>query len=421
MITELIKNRLKLYIRKIEDSGKEANDKKYRLIRKKIFIFAFMIIFFLIVGTIYILVFVKAKDDRKINRPKVGESATDVRLLITDGDREKEYDLNVSASIYSEEEFNKLSNAAFKMAEDMMQGDNTDLSNVSKNLLLPERDSSNTLYFNWNSDNPGVLNGNGEVNNEELTEEISVILTAEISDDTHLAKKEYLITVVPESYQKGSFKEAVDILQKEEKKNRESGLFILPDKESGINVKKKTVTKIEMICKLFIFTFLGIFVAAGFVIEGMKEKIRKRDAELKASYYGFVNKLQLLIGAGLSVKKALLMAADNETKYLRHEIEICINRIEAGESERNAYTDMGREIGISEYIKLTSLISQNISYGNSNLLSLLENEEKETYFRNKEEIRKKSEQISTKLLIPILILLLAVIAILMIPALMSMK
>ena len=68
-----------------------------------------------------------------------------------------------------------------------------------------------------------------------------------------------------------------------------------------------------------------------------------------------------------------------------------------------------------------SLISQNLNFGNSNLLKLLDTEVKTSFFLKKERVRKKGEQASEKLLIPTAILLITVIIVVMFPAFIGMR
>ena len=98
-----------------------------------------------------------------------------------------------------------------------------------------------------------------------------------------------------------------------------------------------------------------------------------------------------------------------------------MNMVESGVSESKAYGEMGRRIGLEEYMKLMSLISQNLTLGNSNLLKLLDTEVKTSYFLKKENVRKKGEQASEKLLLPSAMLMMLVIIVVMYPAFIGMK
>ena len=85
--------------------------------------------------------------------------------------------------------------------------------------------------------------------------------------------------------------------------------------------------------------------------------------------------------------------------------------------EKKVYSDMSKAVGIPEYVRLMTLICRNLERGNSNLLSLLKKEEKDAFMERKNRARKKGEEAAEKLLMPMLILLVAVIGIVMFPAL----
>ena len=64
-----------------------------------------------------------------------------------------------------------------------------------------------------------------------------------------------------------------------------------------------------------------------------------------------------------------------------------------------------------------TLICRNIERGNSNLLELLRREEKDAFGMRKNRAKKKGEEAAEKLLLPMFILLVAVVGIVMFPAL----
>jgi hypothetical protein len=107
--------------------------------------------------------------------------------------------------------------------------------------------------------------------------------------------------------------------------------------------------------------------------------------------------------------------------FLVNEIEYTLNMIDSGISEPKAYMELGNRLGLEEYMRLMSLISQNLNFGNSNLLKLLDTEVKTSFFLKKERVRKKGEQASEKLLIPTAILLITVIIVVMFPAFIGMR
>ena len=152
-------------------------------------------------------------------------------------------------------------------------------------------------------------------------------------------------------------------------------------------------------------------------IRELNEIGEKRDVELEEAYYSFVNRLAIHIGAGLSLRDAMKRAAEVEkSEYLKKEVGFALNKVASGVMENSAYMELGKNLGSQEYLRLMSLLSQNLAYGNSNLIGLLDSEVKQSFYIKRERIRKKGEQASEKLLLPTAILLILVIVIVMYPA-----
>jgi len=84
--------------------------------------------------------------------------------------------------------------------------------------------------------------------------------------------------------------------------------------------------------------------------------------------------------------------------------------------ELQAYENFGRHCQLSAYRKLSSLIVQNVRKGAKGMQKLLEEEEWEAYEQRKAQARQSGEEASTKLLLPMGIMLVIVLAIMIIPA-----
>jgi Flp pilus assembly protein TadB len=183
-------------------------------------------------------------------------------------------------------------------------------------------------------------------------------------------------------------------------------------------------TEMSMVCKLFILgiLFVGVYIYA--LIDKIRKKGIKRRDEMLNDYSFFVSSIVLKMGAGLSVRETFMsiyrdMCERKEKGGLFEELRYMINGLNAGMDEKKVYSDMSKAVGIPEYERLMILICRNLERGNSNLLSLLKKEEKDAFMERKNRARKKGEEAAEKLLMPMLILLVAVIGIVMFPALMN--
>ncbi len=68
-----LKNKMKIYIRKIEDSGVEENARKLKKYQFGFWAFLFGLIIILALGTAYIFLFIEKEENKIIERPKKGQ------------------------------------------------------------------------------------------------------------------------------------------------------------------------------------------------------------------------------------------------------------------------------------------------------------------------------------------------------------
>jgi hypothetical protein len=96
-----------------------------------------------------------------------------------------------------------------------------------------------------------------------------------------------------------------------------------------------------------------------------------------------------------------------------------LNEIKSGIPESDAYYNMGHRINIPVYIKLMSMLSQNVKKGTKDLLAAMETEEQAALQARKELAKKRGEEAGTKLLFPMIVLMAIVMIIVVMPAILS--
>ena len=90
-----------------------------------------------------------------------------------------------------------------------------------------------------------------------------------------------------------------------------------------------------------------------------------------------------------------------------------------GESERLAYQKFGERVDLGEYQRLIRMLLQNLQTGSRGLCKLLEQESENALEERKALAWKLGEEAGTKMLLPLMMMLGIVIAIIMIPAMLS--
>ena len=100
---------------------------------------------------------------------------------------------------------------------------------------------------------------------------------------------------------------------------------------------------------------------------------------------------------------------------------VCTYRkIQSGMPSIEAFKEYGKRIGLSPYIKLSTLILQNIKTGSKGFVDALELEAKFVESMRQELFVKEGHKLGTKLLLPMIVMMGLTMVIVVIPAFMSM-
>ena len=153
----------------------------------------------------------------------------------------------------------------------------------------------------------------------------------------------------------------------------------------------------------------------------LSAKIGERNRQLLTDYALLVNKLALYMGAGLSLRSAIIKIAQSadKTRFFAKELEIAVRELENGISEQRVIERFADRCGIPCYIKLSVLLNQNIRKGNNNLQKQLREEVKKAFEERKILAGKYAQEAGTKLLLPMVLMLIVVMIMIMYPAFVS--
>ena len=179
-----------------------------------------------------------------------------------------------------------------------------------------------------------------------------------------------------------------------------------------------------------VIPLLGVLMAMLLLLQeksGQQKLEKKREQQLLLDYPEVVSKLQVLVGAGMTVRNAWgRMVHDYENvsgKKVRpayEEMRQTYYQMENGTAEGVAYRDFGRRCRLQPYLKLSSILEQNRKTGTKNLRELLHREVVDAFELRKNLARRLGEEAGTKLLAPLLLLLFVVMIFIMVPAMMTM-
>ncbi len=173
----------------------------------------------------------------------------------------------------------------------------------------------------------------------------------------------------------------------------------------------------------------AIAITAAFVMivitarEEQKERARRYE-ELMMDYPGLIMKFTLLVQAGMTVRNAFRkIAVDYKRKKEKHiayeEIVTACHEMESGVSELEAYRRFGERCGHVKYKTFATLLIQNLQKGSRYMGEMLEKESVEAWDDRKRKAKVLGEAATTKLLVPMVLMLGVVMAIVMLPACLS--
>ena len=114
------------------------------------------------------------------------------------------------------------------------------------------------------------------------------------------------------------------------------------------------------------------------------------------------------------------IAEGGERRFAYEEMRITWNELCVGTSEEDAFERFGRNVGAIAYIRFGTLLAQNVRRGGAHLTAMLEAEEAEAFAGRRERAKREGEEAGTKLLGPMLGMLIIVIVIVVLPAFWSM-
>lgn len=144
-------------------------------------------------------------------------------------------------------------------------------------------------------------------------------------------------------------------------------------------------------------------------------KIVKRSEEMLSDFSEVVSKLALLTNAGMILKEAWELTADEGESTIYQEMKAAVNDMRNGMAEVDAYHAFGKRCMIPEIKKFASTICQGLILGNSELTIALQNQSKEVWNDRRNSVKLKGEKASTKLLLPMMIMFVGILVMIIVP------
>lgn len=362
-----------------------------------------------------------------ISRNTYGEGEQPITLTAQiEGEKEeKEISYTVSERLYTKEELEELYQKAVMRLETVITGNNASLEKVTENLILPEEIQGYPFRIYWESSRYSLLQTDGTVLNTELRQPEIVTLTAHFQYEETEWEEVFPIQVYPAVYTKEELwkKKIVDSLEKENEKSKTKEVLLLPEEIDSRKILWKEVIEDS---SGYFFLLLCVTTILIYYLKGreVEQNLEKRKRELMLDYSEIINKLILYMGAGMTIRNAFRKMGEdykkqgisNRKRYAYEEILLLCYELQSGVSETEAYEHLGKRCQLQPYMKLCTLLSQNLRKGSNDLMKMLRQEAENAFADRKNAAKKMGEEAGTRLLMPMMMMLCIVMVIIMIPA-----
>ena len=305
-------------------------------------------------------------------------------------------------------------------------GGNESLEQVQSRLELVTWLDKYGISVRWQPDDTELISASGEVFNSGWQEKgRETFLTATLKAGEYAKDYIYRANVLPpgrtqEEKELAAFE---NFLMEKEEEQKYSEVFILPEEFEG-----KTLTySADRGRSSLMFPLLGILAAILLPLKDRQreqEAKKKRECQMMMDYSEILSRLVVFLGAGLPVRKAWAKIVEDyrrtEEKAGKRaayeEMAAAYYLMQRGVPEIQAYSEFGNRCRVLPYRKLAGILEQNVKNGSKSLTPVLEAEMEAAFEQRKNLARRLGEEASTKLLLPLFMMLLIVMVMITVPA-----
>lgn len=385
----------------------------------------------------FVMTYTSMEQGLFIERASYGGEPFEQGLLLKQGDAEEEWNLQVNARSLTEEEIQKRTEEAFIHFDHNIKGKNDSLDNVKENLDYSYDYELFPFDVEFVSDNYSILDEEGVIRNarEELLKlgysstqikdgiDIKLVVTLWYNEQSF--SREYALTVYEQEHTvaEEAFIEVKELLKKQEQEKGYEKSFYIPTQVGQVEIMplEEGLTAMQV-------WIAGVIIAVLLILrekENEKKLLEKRKDCLLRSYSWFVNELLLMMGAGMQVRNIFQLLLrdfekiEHKSDYrcvLMKEVKVAVQALELGMAEEQVYYKLGRQLGLPCYIKIMTLLEQNVKRGGKGIAELFEQEELQALEQRKNLAKRMGEEAGTKLLGPMILLLLIIMIMIMLPA-----
>lgn len=372
------------------------------------------------------------KEEHCLDRDKAEGGSKEVSLIVSaDGKEDLDLTVEVPRRQYNLEELEKKLEEAKEYIRECYLGENEDPAKINKPLNLVSSIPDSAIEVSWSVDQEEVISEDGSLENGLLEESVDCTLIACLAYGDQQENLEFSITVLPakEMSQTEWETKVSETMEEAGQEQVEEASMELPETIMGRQVTYKEA-KEEDIRPVLWGMALVVGIALWIALDrDLQKKYQNRELQMLLDYPEIINKFTLLVSAGMTINGAWGKIANEYERKRKQKLgkeryayeEWCLTWREIcnGVTELQALEHFGQRCRLLPYLKFSTLLGQNLRKGSKGLLEVLEYEAMDAFENRKQNTKRLAEEAGTKMLIPMILMLVLVVLIIMTPALMS--
>ena len=340
-------------------------------------------------------------------------------------------EVQISPRQYKPEEARALYQQILEELPGRILGENASLSQVEHDLELIREIPEYGVSLKWESFRPEFVDSYGRVNRQGMGEEKEEVwLRVELTDSHTSETYQLQAWVLPETTtpQENALLQLKERLKEEDYAQRYSPVLKLPEELEGKALAYRSLQEPVFAS----IAFLGVAAALMLVVKERSDRereIKERKNQLLLDYPELLSKMMIFLGAGMTARNAweqmtedylrLRKLGKREKRWVYEEMYEACGQMKRGIPEGQAYLEFGRRCGLPCYTKFAGFLEQSRKNGAKNLREHLRLEMEEAYEQRKHEAKRLGEEASTKLLLPLFLMLGVVMVMVAVPAMLE--
>ncbi|MDO4476247.1 MAG: type II secretion system F family protein [Lachnospiraceae bacterium] len=364
----------------------------------------------------------------RLKRPMYGQGVLAEELLAASRESEAAIDLKVEARRFSKAEVEELLDRAVEEIDAGLLRENETRNEIRSDLHFPETAADGLVQVTWSTVPYGYIGSSGELRADPGEKGMLVNIQAELSCQQNIRLYQTGVMVYPPALTgKAQFRRELEqALKTAESESATEEYLVLPENVGGTTIswQRRDTGKLAL---LFLLCLLAPIGYASRQDQAVREQAARRRRELEMDYSSFVWQLALLVGAGMTIRGSFMRIAEGyrkqenkKSRATHEEVWRTVLDMERGVSESRSYERFGRRCALPQYIRLGAQLSANLRKGSRGLAETLAAEAVSAMEEQKNMVRKAGETAGTRMIFPMILMMMVVLIVLMVPALLSM-